>query len=263
MFRWDWSRVKKERKTLHHGGAYHPVGAIIGQNFNHNGLCLCNTCAGTQSTLHWTRNSFMPPTLTLPLTFKWGTGGVGFLLKDIGTDDDGAGFVPPTSLVIWQPTQLPEQQLPVCNHEFLSLVEGSYILGCHYPVIKSFKPSTPPKKKIKSEILQTVKSPLYMFEFDVCRQDGFWTWRRGRWRRRDSSLPWGCAWAHGAHSSAAWGVWPCQVCSQCLTRKEFWNKKSNHFKLWLNFQGSFFLLIKKYFFSLKTYLKSIISSVSC
>lgn len=47
---------------------------------------------------------------------------------------------------------------------------------------------------------------LNLVEFDVCLQDGFWIWRQGLWRKRDSSLPWGCAWAHGAPLSAAWGV---------------------------------------------------------
>lgn len=45
----------------------------------------------------------------------------------------------------------------------------------------------------------------------VCWQDGSWTWRRERWRRKDSSPPWGCAWAPGAPSSVAWGVCVC-VC---------------------------------------------------
>lgn len=33
------------------GGDYHPVRAIIGQDFNNNGLCLCNTLRGALKAL--------------------------------------------------------------------------------------------------------------------------------------------------------------------------------------------------------------------
>lgn len=104
---------------------------IIGQNCNNNGLCLCYTCVGTQSTSHWTHYSFTPHSQCLSHSCE------ALWVSCSRTDCDELDFAPPTSLLFDKPTLPTELQSPHYNHEFVCLLECSYFLGCHHPVIKS------------------------------------------------------------------------------------------------------------------------------
>lgn len=104
-------RVKKERRQLDASswGRLSSSQGFVGQSFNNNGLCVCNTCAGIQNTSHCTHYSFTPHSLCLPHPCEapW----VRFRAQE-HKDRPWWSGISTDNLFFWQPTRPPELQSP-------------------------------------------------------------------------------------------------------------------------------------------------------